>query len=989
MKRKWAGKFICAVLLAAFLAGCAGDDGVVGTGVAPKIKIAGAVQKGPFVIGSRVTIGRLLEAGSQSSTDAVITTTSNDLGDFAAEMAQAGSFEIIADGYHFNELTGGLSQGTLLLRAVYFADASSSRKADVNLLTHLIHGRILFLIRAGSTAAVAEAQARAELLAALTPVFRVEKLPEFTSLSLYNVNATSEIGNAYLLAVSATAYQYATTKASGNKTSIDAELTLLINSMADDFTQDGAIKADFIDGLIAASRLLNADTITANLKKRSVQAVGEALSVPDIRMFLDTDDDGETNNLDIDDDNDGVPDSIDPFPYGRDNYQLIVAEGQYRNMSEQTPLTAEFAFQHAIAKVEYFVEGESVGTATTPPYRVDWNPYFWSDIERDLELIIRVTSQFGATYDYRVAASLNRGSFVLHGATPEHRAVLRNTVNLTLTWLAITGATVYEIRVWDVYDNSRLNLSLTTVETAVQLPVFTKSSKYSWLIRAVNAHGNFGNWMPFRPDYSYGYQEMEFEIAGPEAPQLLLPAAESPVLPNMPVEFSWSAMAFATEYQLCVRAYDNNRLVTCTRTAATTLSLNLGAGQYFWAVEAFNKFGLGLAAPYSADTRLLYVGLFRTNLSGFQAHAIHETLDGGFILAGTTAAAASSAGPTSDAVLTKLNGVGATAWQVTLTPVDAYADTAFDVKPTPDGGYLVAGSTTSLNNHTSPDLYLMKTDGAGAQQWLKMYTGACPCTDAEVKLTAFGATVMARTASKSFIVGVDTAGRKLWSKTLLANQIASGGHAATAMEKTLDGGYVLFGDYAGVESSNYPYIVKLGTNGITEWTATTNAGRFMDIKHGFQTLDSGYIVVGTDTLPTTSLLKITAQGTVSWLRSIVLPYDLSSQATFTPATSIPLLEMPDGGYILFSRANDGKGYSMLQRLDSTGLPFNWSSYPYAPWGTPVAVIRSADGGFVMLSNDIDPVTGERTRPVIVKTDRNGLTVLSAYPPCVQTGGHGC
>lgn len=269
MNRKLMKKFAFVTLLAAFLAGCGGDDGLVGTGAGPKIKIAGAVQKGPFVIGSRVTIGRLLEAGSQSSTDAVITTTGNDLGDFTAEMAEAGSFEIIADGYHFNELTGGLSQGTLLLRAVYFADADSSRKADVNLLTHLIHGRILFLMRAGSTAAVAEAQARAEMLTALTPVFRIDQLPEFTSLSLYNVNATSEIGNAYLLALSATAYQYATTKATSNKTSIDAELTLLINSLADDFTKDATINmAGVIDGLIAASRLLNADTIVENLKQR-------------------------------------------------------------------------------------------------------------------------------------------------------------------------------------------------------------------------------------------------------------------------------------------------------------------------------------------------------------------------------------------------------------------------------------------------------------------------------------------------------------------------------------------------------------------------------------------------------------------------------------------------------------------------------------------------------------------------------------------------
>lgn len=282
----------------------------------------------------------------------------------------------------------------------------------------------------------------------------------------------------------------------------------------------------------------------------------------------------------------------------------------------------------------------------------------------------------------------------------------------------------------------------------------------------------------------------------------------------------------------------------------------------------------------------------------------------------------------------------------------------------------------SLNNHASPNLYLMKTDGAGSQQWVRQFTGVCPCSDAEVKLTASGATLMARAADKNFIAGVDTMGGQLWSKTLLATQITVGGHAATSMENTLDGGYVLFGDYAGITPSNHPYIVKLGSNGITEWVAETNSGRFMDTKSGFQTVDGGYIVVGTNALPTASLLKVNAQGSVAWLRSIVEPYGLSSQTTFTPATSLPLLEMPDGGFILFSVNSQDWDKSMLLRFDSTGQIK--TSLRYAHWGTPVAIIRSTDGGFVMLSNGIDPVTEKNTLPIIVKTDREGTTVISAY-----------
>lgn len=67
---------------------------------------------------------------------------------------------------------------------------------------------------------------------------------------------------------------------------------------------------------------------------------------------------------------------------------------------------------------------------------------------------------------------------------------------------------------------------------------------------------------------------------------------------------------------------------------------------------------------------------------------------------------------------------------------------------------------------------------------------------------------------------------------------------------------------------------------------------------------------------------------------------------------------------------------MLLRFDSAGQIK--TSLRYAHWGIPVAIIRSSDGGFVMLSNGIDPVTEKNTRPIIVKTDREGTTVISAY-----------
>lgn len=967
-------KRLCAALLAALLAGCSGDDGVVGTGVDPggvKIKVIGAVQKGPFVIGSRVTIGRLLEAGAQSSTDAVITTTQNDLGDFTVELDSAGSFEILADGYHFNELTGGLSQGTLMLRAVYFADPGSNRKADVNLLTHLIHGRILFLIRGGSSPAVAEAQARGELLAALTPVFHVEQLPEFTSLSLYNVDTVSEIGNAYLLALSATAYKYAMTRASANGSSVDAELTLLINSLADDFTKDGTIDAaETVAALINSSRLLDPVSITNNLRKRSVQAVGEELPVPDINQFLDTDGDGQVNVADDDDDNDTAPDSIDPFPYGGDSIAIVNAVDKYRGFGFDTPLTAEFTNQSLIAKVEYLLErdGSVIGSAITPPYRVDWNPYFWMDYETTEQFVVRVTSHSGATYMFDISVETDGRLAEALGGFPGPEAIVRHTNRPVFQWLSIPGAVQYEVQVTTL-GSQFLLWAQTTIDTTIEAPESGSGLAANWiLVWSVRAADTHGNWGALRQFY-------EFRIRGPEPPTLLAPLPSALVLPGTPIEFSWAPAEFAAEYELVVHSIGNGGF-HLIRTTSTRESLVLEPGAYTWSVISTNHDGV---VGERSEVLELGVGIFKSILSGSHANAIREALGGGLIVAGDGDFTGPTSATTTDALLTKLDGTGATEWTATLTPPDDYSDTAFDVMPTSDGGYLVTGSTLSLNNHVAPDLYLMKTDASGVQQWVELYSGVCPCSGAEVKLTEFGAIVMARSADGNFIVGVDALGATLWSRTVSASQIAAGARPANSVALTTDGGYALFGGYTGVASSQFPYVEKFGANGKTEWTATTGAGRFTDIASGFQTLDGGYIVVGKDTLPSTSLLKVNAQGVVSWLRSVVEPFNLSSQATFIPAHSVPLVELPDGSFILFSNHHtpfDSAVHASLLRLDSTGVIQTHADY--GDFGTPVALIRTSDGGFVMLSNDVDPDTGRNTRPIIVKTSADGSTVGAAY-----------
>lgn len=302
---------LCAATLV--LSACSeGDGGVIGTG----FKISGAVQKGPFVIGSEVLLNQL-QANGTPSTSTILTEISDDLGNFKFDVTQSGPVLMTADGYHFNEITGKLSQGRLLLKAIYNATSEPDQHAFINILTHLAYKRTLALMGRGLKVADAIAQAEGEVVNAFKPVLPVSGVTDFTALNIYNVDERLSNGNAYALALSATIYQYAMLEQQKSlDSSVDAVLTNILNNLADDIATNGTVTSTtVIAELVQATRLLRPDEIRKYLEDRSFDVQAQKLPVANIDLFIDTDGDGLVNAEDPDDDNDGIPDELDASPY--------------------------------------------------------------------------------------------------------------------------------------------------------------------------------------------------------------------------------------------------------------------------------------------------------------------------------------------------------------------------------------------------------------------------------------------------------------------------------------------------------------------------------------------------------------------------------------------------------------------------------------------------------------------------------------------------
>ena len=98
-----------------------------------------------------------------------------------------------------------------------------------------------------------------------------------------------------------------------------------------------------------------------------------------------------------------------------------------------------------------------------------------------------------------------------------------------------------------------------------------------------------------------------------------------------------------------------------------------------------------------------------------RAYSIQQTTDGGFILVGQTSSF--SAGGY-DFYVIKLDELGEIEWQDNFGGESA--EIARSVFQTSDGGYVVAGRSSSFSE-TGSDFYMIKLDKNGTEIWEKVY----------------------------------------------------------------------------------------------------------------------------------------------------------------------------------------------------------------------------------------------------------------------------
>jgi len=264
----------------------------------------------------------------------------------------------------------------------------------------------------------------------------------------------------------------------------------------------------------------------------------------------------------------------------------------------------------------------------------------------------------------------------------------------------------------------------------------------------------------------------------------------------------------------------------------------------FWS-EAFAE-NFGCPKPYSSHNPMSATS-FAKSYGGTdfdRAYSVQQTSDGGYVVAGETYSLYSFGASYNDIFLIKTDAKGNVQWAKTYGGI--YWDYVYSVRQTSDGGYIVAGGTASFG--AGGDILLIKTDANGNIQWAKTYGGTDYDWAYSVQQTSDGGYIVAgHTTSFGagyydiFLIKTDANGNIIWAKTYGGTDY----DWAYSVRQTSDGGYIVAGYTASFGAGYYDiFLIKTDANGNIIW-AKTYGGTDYDWAYSVQqTSDGGYIVAG-------------------------------------------------------------------------------------------------------------------------------------------------
>jgi hypothetical protein len=362
-------------------------------------------------------------------------------------------------------------------------------------------------------------------------------------------------------------------------------------------------------------------------------------------------------------------------------------------------------------------------------------------------------------------------------------------------------------------------------------------------------------------------------------------------------------------------------------------------------------------------------------LTNEEARSLVETSDGGYVIAGTTTSFGAGG---FDVWLVKTDANGNMEWNQTYGGTGR--DYVSSLVETSDGGYALAGSTDSFGG-VGPNFYLVKTDANGNMEWNQSYSGAlwenaCSLVESSDGGYAIAGYVWSGDGNVDFwFVKTDANGNMKWNQTYGGTD---NNEYAYSLVETSDGGYAIAGETRSSVDPAYDFwLVKTDKFGNMEWNKTIGGepAGWPQVRALVLTSDGGFALASGGLL-----VKTDASGNMEWTQ------------TYDGGTIFSMVQVSDGGYGLAGDTSSGAGRSdfWLVKTDANGI-VEWSQnyggseveysesledkiHEYA-----YSLVEISDGGYALAGYTVSDFDVDRDF-WLIKTNEYGVPEFPSWTP---------
>jgi hypothetical protein len=365
---------------------------------------------------------------------------------------------------------------------------------------------------------------------------------------------------------------------------------------------------------------------------------------------------------------------------------------------------------------------------------------------------------------------------------------------------------------------------------------------------------------------------------------------------------------------------------------------------------------------------------WKKTLQGSEGRDVQQTTDGGYIITGKK---------DNDMTLIKTDDNGTEQWSKIFGGT-TNGDYGFSVQQTTDGGYIICGETYSFGNGNS-DVYLIKTDDNGLEQWNQLFGGASFDGGYSVQQTTDGGYVITgytesfgSGAMNVYLIKTDSNGVEQWHKTFGDTGTGNDGQC---VQQTIDGGYIIAG-YTNYDGSGVgdAYLIKTDSNGDLQWEKNFGDYGLSEIAYSVQqTTDNGFILLGYKEQQQMApmdvyMIKTDDNGNEEWNQTF---------GSNGNDHGFSVKQTTDGGYIATGFYSDGDVY--LIKTNNNGVE-EWSKVfddiMKETGSTGYSVQQTNDGGYIITGYKYNSINGEGI--YLIKTDNNGNITSTFNIPTSNT-----